>query len=535
MTRGLTGERQSKMRQKEKKPGTGKSFFGVRARLVLIITGLLAGVSGTQFAINYRQQQEVVSRLLELNRQINQTIQDIDRQIEKRSQQTARTGLPGTGAGRENLGASRVERELKSFLEYVDGNLERQLSRPTPALPEMAERIARLRRLTSAGELNQSPGENWSFFQVTVSVMDEMTRKGSRWRYEISSRPVAPRRDDVLQVSIPIVEEGQVRFVHLQYQISDFLENFKVYRLTSLVITLCVLGLGLLVTLIFTGRFTKPILQLDTAFKKVEQGDLDCRVGLERRDEIGQLVQGFNRMVERLKQNKDLEKTLHRRERLGSLGQMAAGIAHEIKNPLNAINLTLQHLGDKLSLEARGERQLYERYSRNIQGETARLGKIVDTFLSFARVSDLERSDTDLHQVIEDVLTLVATDAGKRDVRIERALAKGPLVRMVDAEKMKTVFLNLVLNAVQAMPSGGRLRIGTENKKGEPAVITVSDTGTGIAQENLERIFDLYFSTKEDGSGLGLSIAGNIVRDHGGEISVSSGLGTGSEFTITLP
>ncbi|MBN2288113.1 MAG: HAMP domain-containing protein [Candidatus Glassbacteria bacterium] len=517
-------------RQANKTTAAG-SYFGVRARLALIITLLLAGVSGTQYAINYRQQQQVVAKLLELNRQINRTIQDIDRQIQKRSQRVVQDGLAPGEAG----GAAQVERELKSFLEFVDSNFESLLTRPAPGWPEVAERISRLRRLASAGALDRGPGSDWSFFQVTVSVMDEMTRRGSRWRYQISSRPVLPAGDDILQVSIPIVEEGQVRFVNLQYQIGDFLEDFRAYRLTSLLVTLSVLGLGLVAALVFSGRFTRPIRQLNQAFKRVEQGDLECRVGVRRRDEIGQLVAGFNQMVGRLKQNKDLETNLHRQERLGSLGQMAAGIAHEIKNPLNAINLTLQHLGDKLTLNVPGERELYERYSQNIQRETARLGKIVDTFLSFARVSEMERRHTDLHQVIEDVLTLVAPDAEKRGIRIERAFAHGPLVRTVDQEKMKTVFMNLVLNAVQAMPSGGRLRVATGSDGDGPAVVAVSDTGTGIAPENLERVFDLYFSTKENGSGLGLALAGNIVRDHGGEISVSSSLGTGSEFTVTLP
>jgi signal transduction histidine kinase len=518
------------MNGNKKESSASKRFFSVRARLALIITLLLAGVSGTQFVINYYQQQEVVSRLLDLNRQINQTIQDIDRQINKRAQRTVRTNLPGSPPG-----PGGIERELQNFLQYVDSNFEQLLAQSAPGWPEVAERISRLRQLASATEQNRIPEDNWSFFQVTVSVMDEMSRKGSRWRYEISNQPAAPPADNVIQVSIPIVEEGQVRFVNLQYQISDFLEEFEVYRLTSLIITLCVLGFGLIAAVVFSGRFTKPIRQLNRAFRKVEQGDLECRVALERRDEIGQLVGGFNQMVERLQQNKDLETNLHRQERLGSLGQMAAGIAHEIKNPLNAINLTLQHLGDKLTFEAAGDRELYERYSRNIQRETARLGKIVDTFLNFAKVSDMERSSVDLHQVIEDVLTLMASDAAKRGVRIERVFAQEPLVRLADPEKMKTVFMNLILNGVQAMPSGGRLRIVTENKDGGPAVVVISDTGTGIAPENLERVFDLYFSTKENGSGLGLAIAGNIVRDHGGEINVTSSLGTGSEFTITIP
>ncbi|MEA2064560.1 MAG: ATP-binding protein [Gemmatimonadota bacterium] len=525
-------EKSKMSRENKRTVAPGSIVFGVRARLVLIITLLLAWVSGTQYAINYYQQQAVVGKLLELNRQINQAIYDIDRQIEKRTgPRVARAQPPGMTLTPSN---SQVEQELKNFLDFMDGNFERFLTRPAPEWHEVSERIDRLRRLAYGSGQGASGQPGWSFFNVTVSVMDEISRRGSHWRYEISSSPALPRDDDVLQVSIPIIEEGQVRFINLQYQVSGFLESFRLYRTISLAVTLGVLALGLVLAVIVSGRFTRPIRRLNNAFRQVERGELDCRLQTGSTDEIGQLVCGFNQMVERLEQNRELEKRLHRQERLGSLGQMAAGIAHEIKNPLNAINLTIQHLGDKLHLGAPGEREHYERYSGNIQRELARLGRIVDTFLGFARVSGPERTRADLHPVIEDVLTLLAPDAEKRGVRIERAFASGPLERLVDPEKMKTVFLNLILNAIQAMPSGGRLRVATSQDSG-PAQIKISDTGTGIAPGDRERIFDLYFSTKKDGSGLGLAIAGNVVRDHGGEITVASNLGTGSEFTVTIP
>ncbi|HUU29466.1 MAG TPA: ATP-binding protein [archaeon] len=508
-----------------------KYIFGVRARLVLIITILLAGVSGTQYILNYHQQQAVIQRLIDLNRQINLTIQDIDRQLKSRTRPASVVTPDGVTPGTVNPGL--MAQELNSFLEYADSNIDRILTQ-SAGFGEITARIARLRKLASMAE-SEPPGSS-SFFNVTVSVMDEMSRKSHLWHYTISSRAIMPPADDVLQVSIPIVEEGQVHFVHMQYQISDFLEQFKRYRLTSLIVTLAVLGCGLLAALIFSGYFTRPIRRLSDGFNRIEQGDLSCRINIERSDELGQLIAGFNHMAERLKQNKELEKSIYRQERLGSLGKLAAGIAHEIKNPLNAINLSLQHLGDKLSFNSPADHELFSRYSRNIQREVGRLGKIVDTFLNFSRVSGLERSQVNLHELIEDVLTLLARDAHNKGVRFELDFTRNGLVKNIDPEKMKTVFLNLIINAIEAMPSGGKVRITTSGGRGNgPARIKISDTGCGINRENLERIFDLYFSTKEQGSGLGLAIVNDIVRDHGGEITVESDLGTGTEFTLAIP
>ncbi|MEA1996016.1 MAG: ATP-binding protein [Gemmatimonadota bacterium] len=508
-------------------------IFGVRARLVLLITLLLAGVSSTQYVINYRQQQAVISQLLALNHQINDTLRDIDRRVRERSLPRARRSFPAGMQNHITPGPSGLmEQELRSFLEYVDSNLGRLLA-PDSDPADITGRIARLRELSAMQERAPEAAGS-SFFQVTVSVMDEISRRSSLWGYTVSSSATMPPSDNILQVSIPIVEEGRVHFVHIRYQISDFLERFERYRLFSLAVTLSVLGLGIVAALFLSGYFTSPIRRLSDGFSRIEQGDLDCRIDTGRSDEMGQLVAGFNHMVAQLRQNKEMQKNLYREERLSSLGKLAAGIAHEIKNPLNAINLSLQHLDDKLGFSSRDDKELFDRYSRNIQGEVGRLSRIVDTFLNFSRVSELERSETALHELIEDVLTLLHRDTRDRGVRVEREYAQGKLVKRVDPEKMKTVFFNLVINAVESMPSGGKLRIATSGGGEAPARIVVSDTGCGIPAENLERIFDLYYSTREQGSGLGLAIVNDIVRDHGGEITVSSSLGTGTDFTVII-
>ncbi len=506
---------------------TEKNYrFGIRARLTVTFTLLLAAVSASQFLIYNSQQHKVVDKLVELNRQINETIRHIDNQLKDRAT------VQGGGQHPEMMATPVMAAEFQQFLDFVEGNLGRTLGGASSSADELVRRIERLRSYANQAA---SSGAGSSFFSVTVSVMDEMSRKSPAWSYTISSRPLAPTSDGVLQLSIPVVERGQVRFVHMQYEISDFLEDFRRNRTTSLLIALASLGVGLVLALIYSGHFTSPILRLSEAFSQVESGDLDCRVKTNRKDEIGQLVGGFNHMVKRLKQNKDMEQTLYRQERLSSLGKLAAGIAHEIKNPLNAISLSLQHLDDKLRFAGKEDHELYHRYSTNLQGEVARLSKIVDTFLNFSRISGLERAPVDLNGLIGEVLTLLARDIQDRGVRVETAFESPTLVCEIDPEKMKTVLLNLLINAVESMPSGGRLQIATSSVEGGPAQMVIGDTGCGIERDNIELVFDLYFSTKESGSGLGLAIVNDIIRDHGGRIEVTSSLGTGSEFKITLP
>ena len=518
-----------------------KYLFGIRTRLIVIITLLLAGMAVSQLIINYRQQKAVIGKLMELNGEVNQAIRVFDRIRREEIPPTSATGY-----------RSEFETELNNFLDYVETNLEDLLKDKGTGTEELARRVARLRLLAASGRQSEygfqpdgghssaagppAPEES-SGFRRTISIIERITSRGASWHFEVTSAPPTDQNmDRALLVSIPVVDEGQVRFINLQYQIDDFLGQFETYRLTSLIITGSVFLIGVIFAILFSNGFTRPIRRINSSFGRIEEGDLDCKIEYQHNDEIGQLTDGFNRMVDKLREKNELERALHRNERLSALGQMAAGVAHEVKNPLNAIKLTLQHLGDKLTIEDQKERQLYDKYSINIQNEVTRLGRIVDTLLDFAHVGKLEAVRVDIAQVLEDVLTLVARDAMKKGVRLESNIEEG-LVRMVDPEKMKTVFMNMVLNAIQAMPSGGRLKVRAyrDEQSNNSVMIEFEDSGTGIQKSNIEKIFDLYYTTREDGSGLGLSIANNVVREHGGRIEVESALGTGSKFKIILP
>jgi len=228
-----------------------------------------------------------------------------------------------------------------------------------------------------------------------------------------------------------------------------------------------------------------------------------------------------------------LARELARQERLSSLGQMAAGLAHEIKNPLGSI----QGAAELLSGDAGGEARKRDLVDILVK-ESKRLGRVLDHFLGFARPRPLHLAPADLAILVERAVAQTEIAASRRGVRIEPRPAAGlPAVR-ADAEQLHQVLLNVLLNAVEASEAGGVVVVETRRGQREGrigAAVSVVDEGAGIAPADLPRVFDPFFTTREGGTGLGLSISHAIVRDHGGAIAVDSEPGRGTRVTIFLP
>jgi signal transduction histidine kinase len=224
----------------------------------------------------------------------------------------------------------------------------------------------------------------------------------------------------------------------------------------------------------------------------------------------------------------EIEEQLRRADRLSALGELSAGMAHEIRNPLGSIRGTAEILQD--GIDPADKR--YE-FTRILIKEVDRLNRVVEDFLRFARPAPVERGRLDVNEALREVLTLTRQPALKNGVHTELAAGAVPPLPG-DREQLKQAFLNLVLNALQAMPEGGTLTIGTETTDGQLR-IRFTDTGQGIPQENLERIFNPFFTTRQEGTGLGLAITHRIVQGHGGRIEVQSVLGEGTTFIVVLP
>lgn len=218
-----------------------------------------------------------------------------------------------------------------------------------------------------------------------------------------------------------------------------------------------------------------------------------------------------------------------RADKLATIGELAAGAAHEIRNPLTAIKSSLQYLEDKTG----------DATSRRLLGtaleETGRIEEILSGLLSFSRPTEMQKEDFDLLEALEESLELIAFEARKKKVRLVREFAAGPLTLRADKSQLKQVFLNLFLNSLQAMPRGGEIKLEAGLADPHRAVVAVTDTGEGIAEEDLDRIFDPFFTTKKGGTGLGLSICYGIVKSHAGEIEVKSRPGKGTTVVVKVP
>ncbi|HEX8845784.1 MAG TPA: ATP-binding protein [Pyrinomonadaceae bacterium] len=305
-----------------------------------------------------------------------------------------------------------------------------------------------------------------------------------------------------------------------------------------LIYTLPVLLVSTLVALILVWRFTRPIKDLSNAARRVAAGDFDFRVpAANRSDEMGQLASRFNEMIARLGHMRELESQLHQAEQSAVVGRLASAIAHEIRNPLNYINLTLDHLRTAFPPQDEQKRETFERLAQQLKKEVARINTRISEFLNYSRPSILELEPLDLRGAAEDALRMVEVQAAESNIktRVEQT-GDAPLV-MGDAETLRSVFTNLFINSLQAIDGdGGSLTVSiSAADSGHSAQIEVTDTGRGIAPEDISKVFEPYFSTKETGTGLGLAIVKKAVDDHGGTISVRSKQGSGTTFTITLP
>ncbi len=232
-----------------------------------------------------------------------------------------------------------------------------------------------------------------------------------------------------------------------------------------------------------------------------------------------------------LLERRALEAGLARRERLAALGDMAAALAHEIRNPLNAVSMGLQ----RLRAEFRpAEAEEYARLVDLVQGEVRRLNTIMEQFLSLARPLPLKLEPLQAEELLTELAALVEADARSSGVRVALAIPSGLAPIVADRDHLKQVLLNLILNGLQAMPEGGTLRLEAAATR-DTLTLTVADTGPGIPPEALPRLFDPYFTTKAKGLGLGLAIARRIVEEHGGRIEVESRPTRGSRFRVALP
>lgn len=290
-------------------------------------------------------------------------------------------------------------------------------------------------------------------------------------------------------------------------------------------------GLGYTVA----GFISKPIMTFTRGVLAVAGGNLEQEININSTDELSELSSAFNHMTEKLRELRQIEEELRRKDRLAALGELSAGVAHEIRNPLGIIKSSAQVLS-----KTAAQNEKTTELTGFIIGEVERLNRVITNFLDFARPQSMNKESNPIEEILEKSLRLCENRLEKSGIKAKKEYDLPSRNVHADEELLKQAFLNLFINAVEAMPDGGTLTISARrcgfSRNGRNHIeVLISDTGRGIPEEEAAKIFNPFFSTKEEGSGLGLSIVHKIIESHDGEIYVKSKPGEGSVFIIRLP
>jgi two-component system NtrC family sensor kinase len=311
-------------------------------------------------------------------------------------------------------------------------------------------------------------------------------------------------------------------------------EMLLVFLAITLIGTLVSMGLAIFIA----RRISVPIARLAGASRELARGNLDARVEVAPGDELGELAEAFNTMASALRERDEklrdfATKRIMESERLALIGQLSANIAHELNNPLQGI-VTYSHLLlERISADDSAAEPI-----RKIVVQANRCRDIIRGLLDFSRQRKPDKTVCDVNAVLEQCVALVQDQALFHNIEVTKRLAPGLPMAVIDPSQIERVFMNMIINAAEAMEGGGQLRLATRyDSQNRRIEIEFADTGTGIPEENLEKIFDPFFTTKDarHGTGLGLAISYGIIKEHRGTISVESKVGQGTAFLVRLP
>jgi len=334
-------------------------------------------------------------------------------------------------------------------------------------------------------------------------------------------------------------KEGEGITLVLQEPVSALSEGAERIQFQSLIVGLIILVISINLIILIAGRLTKPLKDLTTMMQKVGKGEFTGRIKVKSKDEIGKLATFFNKMLQELDdREKEIDRAkskLIQSEKMSAFGQMSAGIAHEVKNPLAGILGYAQIVKKKLD-----DRPELVSHIEIIEKETIRCKEIVENLMRFARQEKAQFLRVDANRAVRDSVRLVEHQISVSGIKIIQnyALEGAPIFIKGNTNQLQQVMLNLMLNAQHAMESKGTLTVSTHyDEKSSRVMVVVSDTGAGMTPEVQARIFEPFYTTKGvgKGTGLGLSVSIGIVKDHRGSIEVESSPGKGSTFTISIP
>lgn len=437
----------------------------------------------------------------------------------------------------ERLLVDEIETDLRDFVRTVHFST-RKLSRERGADREELERFIK--------EAKRSKGvQEVSVVGSTQEVVASSNPQKVGQRQEgLTGQEIVVReqfgqaeagdRHIHYEVKIPLIRNDQVIGL---VQTSLVAEDYR-YLLRELYVKNLLIAAGITIfafgaVFLVLKRMNQPLRRLSAAAGRVATGDLTVQLTGGGQDEVGRLTTSFNAMTRKLADGRQLEDKLHNLERRAILAEMAAGLAHEIRNPLNLINLTADHLGRQFSPEDEDRHQAYQELISNLKIQVRQLNQMVIDFLDVGRPARLKKTLFTWNDLFDEVQRSIKHQVASKTIALEISGCTDASV-IADKEQMKLVFINLLLNAIEAVSEHGRIMVKAERCDGE-AVVSVTDNGPGIVPEDLQRIFEPYFTKRHDGIGLGLTLVRRIVEEHGGKVQALNQSGGGARFEVTLP
>ena len=487
-----------------KKLGRVILFFrslSLRSRLLLILL-LLLGLSVSSLTIIYSRTEEI---LLE---KVAENIEDITKAI-----QISVEELTGKGDSAERL-KNYVDMLNKKGIREITiiGGDSHVIASSNP------KKVGKPEKISPSAAKKKDKASIKKDLLITATLGEKSPKQEQR----------------LYNVIMPVSVKGErIGYILVSMVLDDFRSFYQRNHLRRVFSTVLAFALGIILCLVLAKSYTAPIKNIAQASKRIADGDLVSIEETKRKDEIGVLVRSFNDMVVKLRQRRELEERLQKSEELSRVGQLASGIAHEVRNPLNFLSLSIGHIKSKISDEDIKDRDEILTLLDNLTAEIYKVNELINNFLLMGKPIILNREWVSPESLMADVLYIL--EERVRDGIEIKVIHEGngkPVY--CDRSYMRMCLTNLVLNSIQAIENKGEIVVEFRHSDALSQIF-VRDSGKGIRPEEMKKIFEPYYSTKTFGVGLGLTITKRLVEEHGGKISVSSEVGKGTVTTIEVP
>jgi two-component system, NtrC family, sensor kinase len=413
-----------------------------------------------------------------------------------------------------------IRRYEKNYLLYGLSEDYRENQQYTQkALEVLATIVPEVKNLRVSTQMNSFKGDLIAY----QGLMEKLAKSGDR------GQPASRELEDQLRSRGKVLVDLSVKLVLFErLRIIEIINTLKTQLLISVLVFLAFMAFFIYIV---SRKIIQPLRVIENTTKRIAQGDFKPLPVLDTRDETQRLVEAFNRMVSELERRQD---QLVQGKKMSSLGVLTAGIAHQLNNPLNNISTSCQIILEELD---QADLEFIRKMLTNVEQEVYRARDIVKGLLEFSRVREFSLKAIPLEDVVKRSIRLISSQVPPGVDLVE--MVPADLVLELDPQRMQEVLLNLLMNAIQAIKeTPGEIRVAAAADPGkQEATITIEDTGVGIPKNELDRVFDPFYTTKEVGvgTGLGLSIVYGIIEKHHGHIAVESKEGEGTRFTIRMP